>query len=187
MTDEARKARIRASVDRWNDAVAQGLDRPPKPKRKRKPKQATIPGLTSSQSPSKALVTPTEDAEQSALVKWLRASRIVFTAIPNGAYLFGGRLDRAKQWHKLQRTGCQRGFPDMLIFTPPPYNPGTRGVAVEMKRTKGGRVSEDQQAWLDQLEALGWSAIVARGVDDAVRQLREMGYGQKNLGGDCTT
>lgn len=183
--NEATKARIRASVDRWTDAARQGLERPPK--RRRKPKQGTIPGLSSSQSPSRAISIPTEDDEQAALVKWLRALSVTFAAIPNGAYLFGGRVDRARQWAKLQRTGCQRGFPDLLIFTPPPHSPGCPGVAVEMKRTKGGRVSEDQKEWLDELERHGWKAIVAKGCDDAVRQLREMGYGQKNLPNHCTT
>lgn len=163
--------------DDWSarDGTPRDEDKP-KPRRRRV-KQGNLFGTRGPQSRSKAHTAPTEDQEQGALVKWLRAQRVAFTAIPNGAYLFGGRVDRARQWAKLQRTGCQKGFPDLLIFTPPPNSPGCPGVAVEMKRTKGGRVSDEQRAWLDALEGYGWKAIVAKGCDSAVKQLRELGYG----------
>jgi len=52
-------------------------------------------------------------------------------------------------------------------------------VFVELKRL-GGRpsdVSVEQQQWLASVRALGWVGLVAFGWADAVRQLREVGYG----------
>jgi len=75
----------------------------------------------------------------------------------------------------LKASGVVRGVPDLLIFDPPPLREAV-GVALELKREKGGSVSPEQQRWLQELNARGWVAIVARGAADALRQLRELGF-----------
>ncbi len=75
----------------------------------------------------------------------------------------------------LSLSGVKAGVPDLLIFDPSPC--GTYvGVALELKRRKGGRVTALQRRWLDRLEERNWLAVVAHGSHDALSQLREAGY-----------
>jgi len=66
------------------------------------------------------------------------------------------------------------GVPDVLVFTPAPRGGGP--CAVELKRTRGGQVSATQHAWLDALAKCGWHVYVARGADEAIKQLQALGY-----------
>jgi hypothetical protein len=61
--------------------------------------------------------------------------------------------------------------PDVLIFEP---LAGHVGVAIELKRVKGGKVSPEQERWLGWLRARGWCAFVARGADEAMARLEEL-------------
>jgi hypothetical protein len=45
------------------------------------------------------------------------------------------------------------------------------GLAIELKKVKGGRVSQSQNEWLKSLEMRGFKAIVAKGFDEAVKVL----------------
>jgi hypothetical protein len=51
------------------------------------------------------------------------------------------------------------------------------GVAIELKRQKGGRVTPEQTAWLEHLKARGWAVAVCRGAMEAIRFLQELGFG----------
>jgi hypothetical protein len=120
----------------------------------------------------------TEWHEQRDVCRWLRAHRIVFCGTLNGARLHSGSGRPDIVGAQLKAIGLQKGLPDLLIFTPPPYSPGCPGVAIEMKRDATGRVSDEQRAWLDQLEAYGWKSFVGFGADATIRSLSELGYGQ---------
>lgn len=123
---------------------------------------------------------PTEAQECTALAQWLNRANVLYTHVP-----LGGLRDR-KAAAMLRNMGAKRGVPDYLIFTPPPAwwragGPGRafRGVALEMKRRKGGSLSDPQKWWIAQLKLAGWHVIVARGAGDAVAQLTALGYGQQ--------
>ena len=72
---------------------------------------------------------------------------------------------------KMKKQGLKKGAPDVLIFRP---TCAFVGVAIELKRQRGGKVSPEQQEWLDMLSRAGWSARVCRGADDAIRFVREV-------------
>lgn len=111
-----------------------------------------------------------EDHEQSVVVDWLEQRGVLFTHVPNGGnrnVITGARL---------KRLGLKRGVPDILIFDPPP-NDAAIGVAIEMKRRKGGATSKEQREWLEKLDARGWAAFVCLGADQAIEQLTKLGYG----------
>jgi hypothetical protein len=41
------------------------------------------------------------------------------------------------------------------------------GLFIEMKRQKGGRISEEQSRWIAELNKSGYRAVVAYGFEDA--------------------
>lgn len=104
---------------------------------------------------------PTEHAEQVAVVTWLTHRRAVFFAVPNG-----GRV-RPSQARKLKSEGMTAGAPDLVLA--PRNGPP---IALEMKRSKGGRTSEAQEQMHDALTLRGWRVIVAKGALDAIEQLK---------------
>ena len=98
---------------------------------------------------------PTEDEEQMLFVQWFRRSYpdVRIFAIPNGGYR------SASQSALLKATGVSAGVPDLFI---PEWK-----LWVEMKRTKGGTVSQDQKDWIKYLNDIGHTAIVCKGFDEA--------------------
>lgn len=98
---------------------------------------------------------PTEHEEQRELVRWFRQSMpsMRIFAIPNG----GART--AATAGRLKAEGVSPGVPDLFI-------PALK-LWVEMKRTKGGILSQEQKDWRDYLESVGYCVIVGKGADDA--------------------
>jgi len=113
-----------------------------------------------------------EHSEQVALVRHLTRAKICFTAVPNG-----GLRDK-KAARAISAEGVQAGFPDLLIFDPPPAHFGYTGLAIEMKvsdRSKG-IVAAKQVIWLEKLAERGWLTQVCYGATEAIKYMREQGY-----------
>ena len=115
-------------------------------------------------------ITASEADEQRMLAKVLDLARLRWCHTPNG----GSR--NLREAANLKRAGVKAGVPDVLIFTPTAAAP--HGVALELKRMGEtlAAVRDEQWEWLRALEAVGWRAVVAFGADDAVAQLRGLGY-----------
>lgn len=64
----------------------------------------------------------------------------------------------------MKRMGVSPGFPDVEV--PLPIGP-FHGFYIEMKRQKGGKVSEEQREWINYLKDKGYYAEVARGFEEA--------------------
>jgi hypothetical protein len=110
-------------------------------------------------------VIPSELAEQQALRKRLyySAPSVMVVAVPNAARRTVWEARRAKQ------EGLAAGFPDLMAIWP-------GGIAfVEMKRVKGGTVSDNQREWIERLQGYGFPAAVCRGADAAMAFLRDAG------------
>ena len=120
---------------------------------------------------------PSELQEQIAVVRTLRRSRILFTAVPNGGY----RL--AREERNMKASGVRRGVPDLLIFDTPPGLAEYRGLALEMKRVgeTACSVSKEQRKWLAELRQRGWLTMVAFGADHAIEQMKKLGYELKGV------
>lgn len=103
-------------------------------------------------------VAPTEDQEQIRLATWLTKQGIRFYAIPNGGYR------NALEAFKLKRMGTIPGIPDICIPIP---SGSYHGLYIELKRTFGGKVSENQKFWLEFLNEKGYLAQVAKGFEEA--------------------
>ena len=112
----------------------------------------------------------TEMQVQCAVATVMNRARLLWCHVPNEGkrnVVAGARLRAA---------GLKSGVPDILIFSPAPNRPEARGVAIELKRKKGGRVSETQKEWLRRLSEEGWYATVCNGYDETISEWRELGY-----------
>lgn len=123
---------------------------------------------------------PSEQAEQIRLVRLLNRTpsphrdgkRLLFAHVPNG----GRRSKQAAG--EMKSAGVLAGMPDLLIFDAPDAD-GVEpfvGVALELKRTKGGSLSLDQRRTLANLRGAGWCVLVCKGADAAADALRALGY-----------
>jgi hypothetical protein len=105
----------------------------------------------------------TEHAEQVAVVEYLYRAypQALFWATPNGASLSGG----ARTMNKLKAEGFLPGVSDLIIFEP-------RGrysaLFLEMKRKRGGVLSQNQKDFLLAIEKRGAFGAVAEGADEAI-------------------
>lgn len=114
--------------------------------------------------------TPYEEADQIELARWIDMRGVTWNHPP-----LGGLRDNATA-AKLRRMGAQAGVPDCMIYTPPPRWPRMVGTALELKRLKGGTVSQVQREWHEKLRACHWLVLIARGLHDAIEQLEGLGY-----------
>lgn len=107
---------------------------------------------------AKRAAAPLEADEMRALTKLLDATELLWCHVPNE------RVSTARtiRWHRAR--GLKPGVPDVLIFSP---RGQYRGLAIELKRAHGGRVSDDQVAWYRALEACGWRTAVCYGAAEA--------------------
>ena len=72
--------------------------------------------------------------------------------------------------YELEKQGMRRGVPDICL----PVPKGSYGALyIELKRKKGGRVSEEQRVWIDALNRAGNKALVCRGFDEARKAIEE--------------
>lgn len=103
-----------------------------------------------------------EHAEQVALVNWFDMAYPSYTgrlvATPNG----GARnIVVAK---KLKAEGVRAGYPDLFL---PVARKSFHGLHIELKKSKGGRLSENQKDWLAFLNSEGYQAVCCMGWDEA--------------------
>lgn len=109
---------------------------------------------------------PTEDHEQMLFVQWFRRTYpdVRILSIPNG----GQR--RPSEAARLKCTGVTKGVPDLFI---PAWS-----LWIEMKRIKGGVVSEEQKDWMGYLSSIGHVAFVCRGFEEAKNTVLAFGLGK---------
>lgn len=113
-------------------------------------------------SSSKFNDTPLEWKVQQAFCDYMQLKQVVYFAIPND----GNRSPAMAA--KAAATGLQKGMPDLMIPMP---RGSYHGLFLELKREKGGTVSEWQQYWIDMLRYQGYRAEVVRGLDAAITTL----------------
>jgi len=106
------------------------------------------------------LLVPSEDHEQWIVARWLDKEGILFYHIPNG-----GKRDK-REAAKFKRTGVKAGIPDICIPIPKKQYHGLYG---ELKRRRGGKLSDKQRYWIDTLSGQGYFTFVAKGADEFIK------------------
>ena len=106
-----------------------------------------------------------EHTEQVTLMQWWALAHQQFGipeqllfAIPNG----GQRNIIVAS--KLKAEGVRAGIPDLFLAVP---RRNAHGLFIEMKKAKGGRTSEKQNAALDMLAEQGYTWAVCHGWTEA--------------------
>ena len=107
---------------------------------------------------------PSEEQEQAAVFEW---AMLMERQLPELALLYhcpnGGDRHPAVA-AKLKALGVKKGVPDLFL---PVARGGWHGLYVELKRKKGGKLSEDQKAWLEALTDQKFMAVRADGAEQA--------------------
>lgn len=113
-----------------------------------------------------------EHAEQVLLMQWwalahkqFGVSEQLLFAIPNG----GERNIIVAS--RMKKEGVRAGVPDLFLAVPKGEN---HGLFIEMKKPKGGRVSDSQKTCITLLSEVGYKAVVCNGCDAAIKEI--MGY-----------
>ena len=125
---------------------------------------------------SKVVGLPLEDDEAVAFADWLRAQHIPHTHIANE---MGGSTKTAKlRSIKAKRMGQSAGVWDYEIFLPIINTFGDvdayQEIRVELKRRKGGTVSEAQKKWGQVYEMAGIPCAVCKGAEEAIVFVRKV-------------
>lgn len=107
---------------------------------------------------------PTEANEQAALFRWADVASGAHPELKLLHHIPNGGSRDPREAHNLRLQGVKPGVPD--IFLPVPKG-RHHGLYIELKRVRGGRVSDDQRAWLDRLNHLGYRALVCKGWQEA--------------------
>lgn len=107
------------------------------------------------------LPVPTEHEEAVILTEYLnllqtRGHIVLFSHIPHETFTRSWNTKR-----KNKAEGVHKGVPDYLIITK------TKIVFLELKRSKGGRVSEEQAKWLLALSLRGALVSICNGFSEA--------------------
>jgi len=109
---------------------------------------------------------PLEHEEQENLITWAHSMR---QQIPDLKLLFAIPNAGAARLKNLQTEGVMRGVPDLMLAVPQYRDKEMwcAGLFIELKRTKGGKISPEQYEWIAALSAQGYEAIVCRGAQEA--------------------
>lgn len=112
-------------------------------------------------------VTPLESLEQTWLFQWVATQEGKYPElellhhIPNG-----GKRDK-KTAEKLKAEGVKAGVPDICL---PVARKGYNNLYIELKRI-GGKVSKEQEAWIDKLNRAGNKAVIKEGWIEAAKEI----------------
>ena len=118
-----------------------------------------------------------EALEQEALVYWLRMQRITYFMVGNENPYSSALRSCCKQQArgliarleaKAKKMGKVNGAPDLVIILPK-----GRVIFLELKKTKGGRQSESQKRFEQEVKELGHDYFLARGAEEAVNYITQ--------------
>lgn len=112
---------------------------------------------------------PTEAEEQTALFRWAAYNRVKYPELELMYHIPNEAKRSAITGHNLKAQGMKPGVPDICLPVP---NIKHTALYIELKRRKGGRVSEDQRGWIAALNRVGCRAVVCNGWDEAREEIK---------------
>lgn len=119
---------------------------------------------------AQTIPVPKESQEQMWLFRWAELQKGKYPElemlyhIPNG-----GSRNKLEAAH-LQAEGVKPGVPDLCL---PVSRGGYHGLYIELKRLRGGKVSDAQTVWLARLRDQNFKAVVCKGWEEAAECLKD--------------
>ena len=107
---------------------------------------------------------PHEADEQKLLFEWAEYAEVLHPELELLHHLVNEGKRSYWSGCELRKQGMRAGVPDICLPVP---RGGDGALYIEMKRKKGGTVSERQRWWIDKLNAVGNKAVVCHGFDEA--------------------
>jgi len=107
---------------------------------------------------------PTEAQEQKALFEWARWNTKRYPALELLYHIPNGGSRNPIEAHNLKCQGVKPGVPDICLPVPSHHH---TALYIELKRRKGGRVSEAQKKMIFNLKKYGNMAVVCYGWEQA--------------------
>ena len=105
-----------------------------------------------------------EADEQEALFAWAEYQKGKYPELELMYHIPNGGSRNKAEAARLKAQGVKPGVPDICLPVP---RGKYHGLYIELKRSKGGRVSSDQTIWLEKLMRHGYAVALCFGWDDA--------------------
>ena len=101
-------------------------------------------------------------------VKWFRLKypklKMLLFSVPNGAMLYGNRMQRVKQWNYLKSEGATKGVSDLVLLV---SSGEFSGLCIEMKtNAKHSKQSKEQKEFEAAVINQGFAYVVPRSFDE---------------------
>jgi hypothetical protein len=104
---------------------------------------------------------------QQKCVEWFKYNfpKQVIASFPNGVFISGTPVQRAKRWNILKKEGAMLGMPDLIICI---ASGAYHGLFIEMKTSKGV-LSDNQKTTHQLLKDAGYQVKVCRSLDEFIQ------------------
>lgn len=117
-----------------------------------------------------AISVPTESVEQQCLFRWAEFQSGRYPELKLLYHVPNGGSRKKSEAGRFKAEGVKAGVPDLCL---PVARGGYHGLYIELKRLKHSKTSEDQKAWIAQLNEQGYCAVVCKGWEAAAKVITE--------------
>ena len=107
---------------------------------------------------------PTEAQEQMTLFSWAAMQSGKYPELNLLYHVPNGGSRHKAEAGRLRAEGVKAGVPDLCL---PVARGQYHGLYIELKRQRGGRISEEQVRWIDGLLEQGYAAAICKGWQEA--------------------
>lgn len=122
------------------------------------------------QNETSAISVPTESVEQQCLFRWAAFQSGRYPELKLLYHVPNGGSRKKSEAGRFKAEGVKAGVPDLCL---PVARGGYHGLYIELKRLKHSKTSEDQKAWIAQLNEQDYCAVVCKGWEAAAKVITE--------------
>lgn len=122
------------------------------------------------------LPATSESVEQMNLFRWAMYEEGKYPELALMYHIPNGGKRNITTARRLKAEGVKAGVPDIHL---PIARHGFHGLYIELKRRKGSGTTENQDIWIEALNAQGYLAVVCKGWEEASKKILEYLRGGK--------